>query len=145
MAAIRFLMMAVALAILPVGQIAAMPMDGSGVLGDSRLAPAEMVCVPPGLPPFSSWRLQSGTFQIAKDERERPRIAIFVIYTAPRGQRIHAIWVGDILATVDATPDQAAAPGWHDLGAVTPDTVLRAEPKQTCQWFTPPPKGNDET
>ena len=137
----RSLVLAGILMILPLpGKIQAAPLDGSAGLGNTRLA--ETVCVPPGAPPFSSWQAKRTEPVVLVDEHRRPVPGLFVAYDA-RGQRLHAIWVGPLLASVDVAPEDKTAPAWHDQGVSAVSTAVRADPKQTCQWFRPPPKAKD--
>ena len=122
------------------GKIAAAPLDGSAGLGNTRLA--ETVCVPPGAPPFSSWQAQRTEPVVLIDEHGRPVLGLFIAYDA-RGQRLHTIWVGSLLASVDVAPDDKTAPAWYDRGVSAVSTAVRANPTQTCQWFRSPPKAKD--
>ena len=122
------------------GKILAAPLDGSAGLGNARLA--ETVCVPPGAPPFSSWQAKRTEPVVLIDEHGRPVAGLFVAYDA-RGQRLHAIWVGSLLASVDVAPDDKTAPAWYDRGVSAVSTAVRADPKQTCLWYRPPPKAKD--
>lgn len=127
----------------------------AGVLSAGRLAAAptaspdapkaeERICVPPGLPPFSTWRGGPAAPFIVEDELSRPVLVIQRDYEAS-GQRISTFWAGGLLVTIDPNPQDASEPGWHDRGALRPDMRLRMEPKSTCDWFRPPPRGKDET
>lgn len=129
----------VALAVLPSSTLLAVPLDGSAGLGQARLG-QEVVCVPPGLPPFSEWSGGPAKGVIVQDERGRPVVAVDRYYVV-RGQKFYTIWVGRILVSVDPAPDDPKELGWHDGGAVTPSTLLRDEPKQACQWFRLPSGG----
>ena len=120
------------------GKIAAAPLDGSAGLGSARLS--ETVCVPPGAPPFSSWQAKRTEPVVLIDEHGRPVVGLFVAYEA-RGQRLHTIWVGPLLASVDVAPDDKTAPAWYDRGISHTSTGVRADPKQTCSWYQSPPKG----
>ena len=104
----------------------------------------ERVCVPPGLPPFSTWRGGPATPLVVEDELGRPVIAIQRDYEA-RGQRISTLWVGPVLVTVDPAPADPREQGWHDRGALLPNTRLRIDPQSACDWFKPLPRGKDET
>ena len=134
----RPLVLASLLVILPLpGKIAAVPLDGSAGLGTARLA--EVVCVPPGLPPFSDWHGGPAAGIIIQDERGRPVVAVDRDYMV-RGQKVSTIWVGRILVSVDPAPEDPKELGWHDLGAVTRSTLLRDEPTQACHWFKVAPQ-----
>ena len=130
--------------VVPTGQISALPVD----LGAGLTPAAEVVCVPPGVPPFSSWRITNNSQSaILLDEVGRPMLAVVAAYEA-QGQTIATIWVGTILASVDPAPQDRTAPAWYDSGAVTPTTTLKVERRQACQWFKPapkPPRGEERT
>ena len=121
--------------------------------GQTEAAPAERpdapkaeerVCVPPGLPPFSTWRGGPATPLIVEDEAGRPVVVIQREYEAG-GRRISTFWVGELLVTVDPNPEDRSEQGWHDRGALRPDTRLRINRTSACDWFKPPPRGADET
>ena len=130
----RVFTLVMALLILPAGRLVAMPLDGSSPLGAPLGTVAEAVCVPPGLPPFSTWQGGNDVALVIEDETRRPVIALERTYTA-KGQSITTFWVGRILVSVDPAPDDPRESGWHDRGAVTQDTALLAHPVQACQWF----------
>lgn len=120
----RFLFVVVILAWLPAGQILALP------LGD------ETQCVPPGMPAFRTWELRAAKSIALADENDKEQPGLWAFFTA-KNQEIASIWVGNVLVSVDPNPRDANAPGWHDRGAVLPDTTLRAERRSTCDWFQP--------
>ena len=129
------------LAILPAGRILAVPLDGSGTLP----APTAAVCVPPGVPPFASWRNVRAEPVIALDDRGRPVLAVWTVSMA-QGVKIHAIWVDGLLASVDNAIDRKDEPAWYDRGVATVSTAIRTDRRQACEWVKPsqrPPKGND--
>ena len=128
-----------ALAYLPAGQMLAVPLDE----GTQVPAPlAEGQCVPPGAPPFSSWQARQSEPVVLIDERGRPVLGLFVAYQA-RSQRIHAIWVESLLASVDLAPERKEAPAWYDRGVSHVSTAVRVDPTQACQWYQPPPRAKD--
>ena len=132
----RWVNIAVVIA-LSAGQTLAAPVEPS--------APAEeRICVPPGLPPFSTWRGGPATPFVVEDELGRPVLAIQRDYEA-QGRRISTFWVGGFLITVDPAPEDQAERGWHDRGALRPDTRLRIDPRSACDWFRLPPRGKSET
>ena len=135
---IRGFTLVAALLILPAHRLVAMPLDGSSPLGGTLGTAAEAVCVPPGLPPFSTWQGGAAVALVIEDENHRPVVAVTRDYTA-RWQKITTFWVGRILVSVDPAPDDPRESGWHDRGAVTQDTALLAHPVQACQWFHAPP------
>ena len=135
------LVLLLALMLLPGRAVWAIPLDGGGIL-PAPIQPTQ--CVPPGVPPFSEWQMESSQIQIFTDERLRPQVGAFVAYWA-RGQRLHAFWLGRVLVTLDPAPMDSQVPAWHDAGAVLPDTTLRAERRQTCAWFTLRPAAPGET
>ena len=128
------------LAILPAGRISAVPLDGSGTLP----APTVVVCVPPGVPPFASWRNVRAEPVIALDDLGRPVLAVFTASVA-QGVKIHAIWVEGLLASVDNAVDQKDEPAWYDRGVASVSTAIRTDRRQACEWVkapSRPPKGN---
>jgi len=126
--------------ILPAGQTwAAVP--------EAQDKTVEVQCMPPGLPPFSTWQQLDSQPVIFSDEVGRPVLSVLSAYEA-RGQKLAAVWVGSILASVDAAPQDREAPSWYDAGAVTPRTIYKAERRQACEWFKPapkPPHGEERT
>ena len=121
---------------LSAGQTLATPVETPAPKADDR------VCVPPGLPPFSTWRGGPATPLVVEDELGRPVLAIQRDYEA-RGQRISTFWVAGLLITVDPAPADPREQGWHDRGALLPNTRLRIDPQSACEWFKPP-RGKDE-
>lgn len=119
----RWLALVVTLAILPAGSF-------GGPLG----TPDQ--CVPTHLPEFRTWTLRAAQSMDISDETGKTWPALYAIFVA-RGQPIATIWVGALLVSVDPEPENREAPGWHDPGAVLPDTTIRTERRQTCQWFQP--------
>ncbi len=124
-------------AFLPAGQIPAVPLDGSVVL-------LAAVCVPPGVPPFSSWRAIRAEPVVALDDRERPVLAVFGAYLA-QGVRIHAIWVDSLLASVDNAVDRKDEPAWYDRGVTAVSSAIRTDRRQACDWFKPPARPQHNT
>lgn len=114
------------MAFLPSGQILA------GPLGD------ETQCVPAGLPPFKTWELRMAKSMEVTDENEKSLPGLWALFTVAQ-RPIATIWVGNLLVSVDPETQNKDAAGWHDRGAVLADTTLRAEPRQRCEWFQPPP------
>lgn len=117
--------------------------------GQSSARPAsdpakEIVCVPPGLPPFSTWQGGPARLFVAQDARGRPITGIQRGYQV-RGRAINTFWLGNILVTVDPAPDDPRESGWHDQGAVNADTSLKDEPKQACDWLKAAPRTKDES
>ena len=98
-------------------------------------------CIPTGLPAFETWTLRAAKPLDISDEVGKEWPGLYALFMA-RGQLIATIWVGNLLVSVDDNPNDKAAPGWHDRGAVREDTTLLAERRQRCDWFqpTPPPK-----
>lgn len=131
----RLILAVTLLAVLPTGQIRALPVE----LGDGLKPATEAVCVPPGVPPFSAWRItQNAQPAILLDEVGRPLLSVVAAYEA-QGQKIATIWIGPLLVSVDPAPQDRDAPAWYDRGAVTPTTTLKVERRQACDWFRRPP------
>lgn len=127
------------LALLPAGRLSAVPLDGSGTLP----APTATVCVPPGVPPFASWRNTHAQAAILLDDRNRPILGIWASYTA-QGVTINAIWVDGLLASVDNAVDRKEEPAWYDRGVSAVSSAVRSDRTQRCEWVKPPlkvPKG----
>lgn len=146
----RFVVMWALLAFVPVGA-GAMPLDRGARVGDQLVEPT--VCVPPGVPPFSAWQAVKAVPALISDTAGRPVLAVLVLYEA-RGQQIDTFWIPPILLSVDPNPDDPAAPGLRDPGALNAVGAVLEAPKQTCEWVRmvptapapslPVPQGEDE-
>lgn len=130
--------MAVVLALLvSAGQALAMPLDGGGRLGERLSAPT--VCVPPGLPPYTSWTAVEAKVAIYQGVDNRPIVGVKALYDG-LGNAIVVVWIGGVMASVDPAPDDPAVLVWIDPGMATPQGLMRLDPKPSCQWQRAAPR-----
>lgn len=125
-----------AILILPSGQPIAAPSENSVPVPGMW---SVHVCVPRGVPPFAEWHAVGVMPIFVQDEWGRPVAVIKVKYES-QGQVFLAFWdYSRRLLSVDPAPENPKEPGWWDRGMVTPQTRVRIEPTQACDWFRPFP------
>ena len=134
-------------------------LDAALVLGMLALAvalafaappPAELprgaVCVPPGLPPFSTWQPTYAASVLLLDSLGRPVLASDVRYSV--GARpVRAIWVGQSIAALDPDTTNPDEPMWYDTGLMAEGGKQASGAAATCRWerVKPSPPPEDKT
>ena len=110
-----------------------------GATTPEDLRAAQIVCVPPGLPPYATWT-PGDPFKkplLLEDALHRPYAVLTRAYEAA-GKSIHTWWLNGAMAMVDPDPKTLEEIGWIDDGLLQPDSLPRgADARPSCHWIRP--------